>query len=122
MASSKRKKRTLTEEEKQIRIERLKKAREAKGQPKYDNFHPDVIKLPSDHPKSLDNVRKWIKTQRELLSEAKKEARLNIKGAVARVASHEAYIRHCQWYLKHGDWIDDFWGEYQQNKVNWTYK
>ena len=30
--------------------------------------------------------------------------------------SHQGYIRHCEYYLKHGDWIDDFYGEYQEKE------
>jgi len=45
--------------------------------------------------------------------------RRKIKGAESKVADHSAYIRHCEWYLKNGDWIDNFYGEYQQNKIVW---
>ena len=34
-------------------------------------------------------------------------------------ADHSAYIRHCEWYLKHGDWIDDRYGEYQEKRMGW---
>ena len=67
----------------------------------------------------MKNVQRWIKTQKELLSIARGDIRRKIKGAEARVASHEGYIRNLQRYLRDGDYCDDFWGEHQQNKVKW---
>ena len=40
-----------------------------------------------------------------------------MKGAEAQLSSHEGYIRNMQKYLRDGDWIDDFYGEYQQSKI-----
>ena len=68
---------------------------------------------------SMKNVQRWIKTQKELLSVARSDIRRKVKGAEARVASHEGYIRNLQRYLRDGDYCDDFWGEHQQNKVKW---
>jgi hypothetical protein len=116
------KKRKMSEEQRQAAIERLAKAREKRlaeaGPPQ--NVHPDVYALPDDHMLSLKNVRSWIKTQKELLGPARSALRHNQKGAIAEVASIQAYIRHCEWYLKHGDWIDNFYGEYQDKKISWT--
>ena len=60
-----------------------------------------------------------IKTQKELLTVERKAVRDNIKGAISRAASIEGYIRNCEYYLKHGDWCDDFYGEYQEKRVRW---
>ena len=46
--------------------------------------------------------------------------RRKVDGAIAKCADHSAYIRHCEWYLKHGDWIDNFYGEYEEKKVQWV--
>ena len=45
--------------------------------------------------------------------------RRKVDGAIAKCADHSAYIRHCEWYLKHGDWIDDRDGEYQEKRMGW---
>ena len=79
----------------------------------------EVINLPDDHILCLKNIRKWIKTQKELLTVERKAVRDNIKGAISRAASIEGYIRNCEYYLKHGDWCDDFYGEYQEKRVRW---
>ena len=59
------------------------------------------------------------KTQKELLSVARSDIRRKVKGAEDRVASHEGYIRNLQRYLRDGDYCDNFWGEHQQNKIQW---
>ena len=102
--------------------ERLAKAREKRlreNPPQYKNIAKEVINLPDDHILCLKNIRKWIKTQKELLTVERKAVRVNIKGAISRAASIEGYIRNCEYYLKHGDWCDDFYGEYQEKRVRW---
>ena len=102
--------------------ERLAKAREKRlraNPPQYKNIAKEVINLPDDHILCLKNIRKWIKTQKELLTVERKAVRDNIKGAISRAASIEGYIRNCEYYLKHGDWCDDFYGEYQEKRVRW---
>ena len=102
--------------------ERLAKAREKRlreNPPQYKNIAKEVINLPDDHILCLKNIRKWIKTQKELLTVERKAVRDNIKGAISRAASIEGYIRNCEYYLKHGDWGDDFYGEYQEKRERW---
>ena len=102
--------------------ERLAKAREKRlreNPPQYKNIAKEVINLPDDHILCLKNIRKWIKTQKELLTVERKAVRDNIKGEISRAASIEGYIRNCEYYLKHGDWCDDFYGEYQEKRVRW---
>jgi len=115
-----RKKRQMTEEQKKAASERLAKAREKRmreNPPQYKNIHPSVLELGDDHEWSHVNVKKWIKTQKELLSGERRNVRQKVKGAEAKVASHEAYIRHLETYLRTGNYCDMFWGEYQQNKT-----
>tara|TARA_B100000927_G_C16465004_1_gene469341 strand:+ start:1626 stop:1991 length:366 start_codon:yes stop_codon:yes gene_type:complete len=117
------KKRKMTEEQRQKAANRLKEAREKRlreNPPKYAHIHKDVLAKPDDHPLSRKNVVGWIKTQKSLLSSEKGNVRRNVKGALAKMWSHQGYIRHCEYYLKHGDWIDDFYGEYQEKRVRWT--
>ena len=112
----------MTEEQRVAAAERLAIAREErfkKNPPKYKNVHPSVLAKPEDHTFSLKNVRQWIKTQKGLLQKYKSDVRTNVKGAIAKVASTEGYIRHCETYLNSGCWIDNFCGEYQETKVQW---
>ena len=109
----------MTPEQKAAAAERLKLAREKRmreNPPQYKSIHPDVLKHPEDHPWHHLKVKQWIKTQKDLLGAEKRNARANIKGAIAKVASIEGYIRNLENYLKTGTYLDLFWGEYGQNK------
>ena len=99
--------------------ERLEKARAMKAPAQNQSIHPEVLAKPDDHFLSVKNVRSWIKSSKEQLSSFKSEMRRDVKGAKAKVYSKEGYIRNMQHYLKHGDWIDDFYGEYEEKKVRW---
>lgn len=114
--------RKMTEEQREKAAERLRVAREKRlreNPPKYANVHPSVLAKPDDDPLSRKNVVSWIKTQKSLLSAERGNVRRKVKGAEAKVADHTAYIRHCEWYLRNGDWIDDYYGEYQEKRVKW---
>lgn len=116
-----RKKRVLTEEQKQAARDRLAKARAAKKNsgeaPR--NVHPSVLNLPDDNVLSYKNVREWIKYSKEIRTEEKRAARANVKGAEGRVASIDGYIRNMDHYIRTGDWVDSYYGQDQGNKVKW---
>ena len=114
--------RRMTEEQKIAASERLRVAREKRlkeNPPKYANIHPTVLEKGDDHPFSRKKVVQWIKTQKSLLASERHNLRRKVKGAESKVADHTAYIRHCEWYLRNGDWIDDRYGEYQEKKTKW---
>ena len=115
--------RKMTEEQKKAASERLAKAREKRlreNPPKYSNIHPSVLALPDEHPFSRVSVTKYIKTQKEQLPSLRAAIRQKVKGAIAEEASTRGYIRHCETYLRNGDWCDDFYGEYQEKRVKWV--
>ena len=121
-APKKRKRRKpMTEEQRQAASERLAKAREARAAKNPDYGKSGIAEnlrgLPDDHPMSPANVKNWIKTQKGLASSERAGVRQKVKGAEARLANHEGYIRNCQTYLRTGDWVDDFYGEHQQGKI-----
>ena len=114
--------RKMTEEQKAAAAERLRVAREKRlrdNPPKYANVHSSVLEKGDDHPFSRKKVVQWIKTQKSLLASERGNVRRKVKGAESKVADHTAYIRHCEWYLRNGDWIDDRYGEYQEKKTKW---
>ena len=115
--------RKMTPEQKEAAAERLRLAREKRlreNPPKYSNIHPSVLALPDEHPFSRAMVTKYIKTQKEQLSSYRAAIRQKVKGAIAKEASCKAYIRHCETYLRNGDWCDDFYGEHQEKRVKWV--
>jgi len=123
-APKKRKKRKpMTEDQRQASAKRLEKARaaRAKKNPNYgmSGIHPTLRNLSEDHPAHPNKVKKWIKTQKELASSERAAVRQKVKGSIAKLASHEGYIRAMNRYLRDGDWTDIFYGEYQEKKVTY---
>ena len=67
----KRRRKPMSVEQRIAATERLAKAREKRlkeNPPQYKNIAKEVINLPDDHILCLKNIRKWIKTQKELLT------------------------------------------------------
>ena len=112
-------KRKLTEEQRAAAAERLAKARAARsanaGIP--SNVHHTVYNLEDSHPLSLHNVRGWIKHTREKITAERRNLHMGQKGAEARIASMEGYIRHLNAYIMTGNYIDNFYGEEQQHRI-----
>jgi len=111
----------MSEEQRVAAAARLEKAREKRKEKNPDYGQSGVSQslkdLPEDHPLHPKKVKEWIKTQKDLLSSARSSVRQKIKGAEAQLAMHEGYIKNMQRYLRDGDWVDDFYGEHQQNKI-----
>ena len=112
----------MSEEQRVAAAARLEKVREKRKEKNPDYGQSGIAQslrdLPEDHPRHPKKVKEWIKTQKDLASSARSSVRQKIKGAAAQLAIHEGYIKHMQKYLRDGDWIDDFYGEHQQNKIN----
>lgn len=111
------KKRQLTAEQKAELVERLQKARASKNPPQYKNVHPNVLAKDADDPLSLENIKKYMKTQKDLLAAERQNAKKEVKGALARVNSIEGYIRVLENYLRSGDYSGMFYGEYEEKMI-----
>lgn len=115
------KRKPMTAEQRAAAAERLAKAREARAakNPDYgkSSIHESLRNLPDDHGLSPAKVKTWIKTQKELAKSVRSQVRQKIKGAEAQLKIHEGYISSMQSYLRTGDWIDNFYGEYQEHKI-----
>ena len=112
----------MTEKQRVAAAKRLEKAREARAakNPEYgmSGIHESLRDLPDDHFISPVRVKQWIKTQKDIIKTERANVRLKMKGAVAALASHEGYVRNMNKYLRDGDWVDDFYGEYMDKKIN----
>jgi hypothetical protein len=120
LPKQRKKRKPMTAEQKAAAAERLAIAREKRAKenpPEYKSIHPEVLAKGDDHAWSHINVKKWIKTQKELLTIARSDVRRKVKGAEAQVSSISGYIRNLELYLRSGTYIDMFWGEHQQNRV-----
>ena len=111
----------MSEEQRVAAAARLEKAREKRKEKNPDygqsGVASDLKDLSEDHPLHPKKIKEWIKTQKDLVSSARSSVRQKIKGAEAQLAYHEGYIKNMQRYLRDGDWVDDFYGEHQQNKI-----
>ena len=118
---TRKKRKPMSDEQKVAASERLAKAREVRAakNPDYGkgNFHESLRDLPEDHQLHPNKVKKWMKTQKELAAVERVSVKKDIKGAIAKLADHEGYVRQMQSYLKHGDWTCMFYGEYQEKKI-----
>ena len=117
------KKRKISEEHKEKLRDRLAKMRAKKKPAEYKNIAKSVLALPDDDTYSFKNVKEWIKENKLQVSALGQQARsTSTESKEKRKASNladskKAYIRYCEHYLKHGDWIGIFSGANEEHKV-----
>ena len=115
------KRKPMTDEQKQAAAERLEKAREKRAEKNPDygmtGIHESLRNLPDEHRAHPKKVKQWIKTQKELASSERRAVKQGVKGAYAKQSSHEGYVRNLVKYLRDGDYVDMFYGEYQEHPV-----
>ena len=117
------KKRKISEEQKEKLRKRLEVMRSKKKPAEYKNISKKVLALPDDETYSFKNVKEWIKENKLQVSSLGQQARSantppKEKQAASNLAdSKKAYIRYCEHYLKHGDWIGMFSGANEEHKV-----
>ena len=116
-------KRKISEERKQQLREQLEKARSKRKPAEYKNIHSSVLALPEDDNYSFKNVKEWIKEAKDQVSTFNKTARsFKVTPQEKQKASNladgkKAYIRYCEHYLKHGDWISPKSGLHEEHTV-----
>ena len=103
------KRKPMTEKQRQAAAERLVKVREKRVEKNPDyglsGVHESLRNLPDEHHAHPKKVKQWIKTQKELVAEERRAVKQNIKGAYARQSSHEGYVRNLLRYLRDGDYV-----------------
>ena len=115
-AKVRKRRKPMTKEQRAAAAERLAKARAAKGESKNLSLHKDIRNLEENHPISPIKVKKWLKSNKEALAAAKKDAKTD-KKVNARVGQLETYVTNMERYLRTGVWLDLFYGENQEHKV-----
>ena len=117
------KKRKLSEEHKEKLRTRLAEMRAKKKPAEYKNVAKSVLALPDDDTYSFKNVKEWIKENKLQVSALGQQARStgnapkDKQTALNLADSKKAYIRYCEHYLRHGDWIGIFSGANEEHKV-----
>ena len=116
--------RKISEEHKEKLRNRLAEMRAKKKPAEYKNIHREVIALPDDDRYSFKNVKEWIKESKVQVSAFMATARNRSATPQAKQKASNAadnkksYIRMCEHYLKHGDWIAMFSGKHEEHKVS----
>jgi len=113
------KRKPMTEDQRAAAAERLESARAARAPAKNESICQSVLDRGDEHPLSAKKVKTWIKTQKSLAATYRSEVRRDVKGSHTKLADSVGYVRHMQHYLKHGDWINDYYGEYEEKRVQW---
>lgn len=114
-----RKPRNISEKQKQAAIARLAAARQARGPSQNLMIDVEVRNLPDDDVFSLNNVRQWIKTNKELLVAMKSMKDSKEAAERASYANVETYVANLESYLRSGQYTDFRYGEHGQNKVTY---
>ena len=113
----------MTTVQREAAAKRLEKARAVRAEKNPDygqsGIHPTLRDLPDEHYAHPKKVKQWIKTQKDLASAERASVRQGVKGAYARQCDHEGYIRNMVKYLRDGDWVDNFYGEHQEKRIQW---
>lgn len=112
-----RKKRILTEEQKQVLRDRINKARENRKVSGDKTIHEDIRNLPDDHPLSPKKVKGWIKTCKDKLSGMRKWRTSNDAKQRDTFNIESVYLANLQAYLRDGQYRDLFYGEHHQHKI-----
>ena len=107
----------MTAEQKAAATERLRKAREARGPSQNKQIAENVRLLPEDHPLSLKKVKEWLKDNKDTLKSMRGFKNSADKVERTQYQKVETYVANMESYLRHGVWVDLFYGEQQQNKI-----
>lgn len=112
----------MTKEQRAAAADRLAKARAAKGDSKNLSLHESIRNRSDDHPISPAKVKQWLKVNKEALNEARKDLRSlkhyqSDRKAIGLVSKYETYVANMESYLRTGVWLDMFYGEQQEHRV-----
>ena len=119
----------MSEDEKQEKINKRMAALRAKRKPpKLANVHHTVKALPDDDTLSYASVKKWIKTQEGIVKSARLTERSRNKDisqkdknkAMRTRIGAQAYIRSIKNYISTGDWSAMYYGEFEDQLMQWV--
>jgi uncharacterized protein (DUF885 family) len=112
-----RKKRVLTPEQKAVLVERMAKAREARGPAKHMSIDDSIRNLPDEHLLSPKKVKEWLKQQKEMLKALKHQKDSKDSAMRKQYYDTETYVFNLQRYLTDGVYRDFRYGAEKQSKI-----
>jgi hypothetical protein len=114
------KRKPMTEEQRAAAIERLAKARAAKGPPKNSSIHPDVLSLPEDHPLAYNKVKEWLDYNKDHLKSIKHQAVSKDSKERQEFQTVQTYVKNLGTYIKDNVWCDHRYGKMMEHKMEWV--
>jgi len=113
----KRKRKPMSEEQKKAAVERLAKAREARGADGSKSVHEDIRNLPEDHFLHWKKVKEWVKSCQDELKGMKSYKDSKVAKERGQYLDLEVYISNMKKYLTGGVWSDYTYGERRESRV-----
>ena len=110
----------MTEEQRDAAVERLAKARAARGITGTKNVHPDVIALPEDHPLAYKKVKEWLDYNKDYLKSIKSQRDSADRSQRLEYQVTENYVKNLRIYIKDNVWCDHRYGKKMENKMEWV--
>ena len=114
------KRKPMTEEQRAAAIERLAKARAARGITGTKNVHPDVLALPDDNPLSYVKVKEWLQYNKEYLKSIKGQKDSKDRDERREFQVVQNYVKNLKIYLRDNVWCDHRYGKKMENKMEWV--
>ena len=113
----KRKRKPMSEEQKKAAVERLQKAREARGADGSKSVHHSIRDLPEDHFLHWKKVKEWLKANQDELKGMKEYRDSKVAKERAQYQDLDTYINNMKKYLSGGVWSDFRYGERRESRV-----
>ena len=113
------KRKPMTEEQRAAAIERLAKARAARGITGTKNVHPDVLALPDDNALSYVKVKEWLKYNQDYLKSIKGQRQSKDSKERMEYQVVENYVKNLRVYIRDNVWLDHRYGKKMENKMEW---
>jgi hypothetical protein len=113
----KRKRKPMSEEQKKAAIERLAKARAARGADGSKSVHKDLRELPEDHFLHWKKVKEWIKSNQDQLKAMRSYKTSKVSKERSEYQDLSTYISNMKRYLQHGVWFDFRYGENREGRI-----
>ena len=114
------KRKPMTEEQRAAAVERLAKARAARGITGTKNVHPDVLALPEDNPLSYKKVKEWLDYNKDYLKSIKSQRDSSDRKERMEYQVVENYVKNLKIYIKDSVWCDHRYGKKMENKMEWV--
>ena len=113
----KRRRKPMSEEQKKAAVERLAKAREARGADGSKSVHHSIRDLDEDHFLHWKKVKQWVKSCTEELKGMKSYKDSKVSKERAQYQDLEVYISNMKKYLSGGVWSDFRYGERRESRI-----